>query len=118
MAPDGYNFSTLQEFVGQEIGVSEWFTIDQGRINDFADCTEDHQWIHVDVERAQKESPFGSTIAHGYLTLSLLPRTQFDTGAIPPDISQAVNYGLDKVRFVSPVRPGKRIRNHVVLMSV
>ena len=73
MRREGYDVSTLEQFVGQELGVSDWLTVDQERINKFADCTGDHQWIHVDVERAQRESPFGSTIAHGYLILALLP---------------------------------------------
>jgi len=118
MALDGYNYHTIQQFVGRELGVSDWVTIDQDRINAFADCTDDHQWIHVDVQQAQQKSPWQTTIAHGYLTLSLLAHFQFSTGAIPPDISQAVNYGLDKVRFLSPVKSGKRIRNRVVLVSV
>jgi acyl dehydratase len=114
----GYSYQTIQEFVGRELGVSDWLTIDQDRINNFAGCTDDHQWIHVDLERAKQESRYGTTIAHGFLTLSLLPRFHFDTGIIPRDISQAINYGLDKVRFIAPVKTGKRVRNRVVLLSV
>ncbi len=83
MRRERYDVSTLEQFVGQELGVSDWLTVDQERINEFADCTGDHQWIHVDGERAQRESPRGSTIAHGYLTLALLPAmngTQYRTG--------------------------------------
>jgi acyl dehydratase len=118
MSLDGYGFKTVQDFVGKELGVSDWLTIDQERINRFADCTDDHQWIHVDTERAKRESPWGSTIAHGDLTLSMLPATLFNMGIIPEDISAAINYGLDKLRFLTPVKAGKRIRNRVVLMSV
>lgn len=118
MAPQGYSYQTLAQFVGQEIALSDWLTIDQEQINRFADSTDDHQWIHVDVERAKRESPWGATVAHGFLTLSLLPHFHFQTGVNPADISQAVNYGLDKVRFIAPVKAGKRIRNRVVLLSV
>lgn len=118
MTTSAYSAKTIHEFVGKELAVSEWLTIEQDRINAFAEATNDHQWIHVDVERAQKESPFGSTIAHGYLTLALLAYFQFTTGAIPTDVSQVVNYGMDKVRFMAPVKAGKRIRNRSVLLSV
>ena len=118
MPLNGYCYQTIQQFVGRELGVSDWLTIDQDRINRFADCTDDHQWIHVDLERARKESPWGTTIAHGYLTLSLLSSLQSSVGVIPADVSQVVNYGLDKVRFVAPVRAGQRIRDRVVLLSV
>ena len=74
MSHKQYDVSTLEQFVGQELGVSDWLTVDQERINEFADCTGDHQWIHVDIERAKRESPLGSTIVHGYLTLSLFSR--------------------------------------------
>ncbi len=83
MNSERYNVSTLGQFVGQELGVSDWLTVDQERINEFADCTGDHQWIHVDVERAQRESPLGSTITHGYLTLSLLAAMQMELGIVP-----------------------------------
>ncbi len=118
MAPQGYSYHTLDQFVGQEVGLSDWLTVDQEMINRFANSTLDHQWIHVDVDRARRESPWGSTVAHGFLTLSLLPYFHFETGVNPTDISQAVNYGLDKVRFIAPVKAGKRIRNRVVLLSV
>ena len=118
MAINGYSLSTITQFVGQEIGVSAWMTIDQERINHYADFTGDHQWIHVDVERARRESPFGSTIAHGYLTLSLAAAWQYELGIIPAGVSEALNYGLDRVRFLAPVKVGARIRDRVVLLAV
>ncbi len=118
MSRERYDVSTLGQFVGQELGVSDWLLIDQERINQFADCTGDHQWIHVDVERAKRESPFGSTIVHGYLTLSLLAAMQMELGIIPASVSQALNYGLDRVRFLAPMKVGARIRNRVVLVAL
>ncbi|HEX6557744.1 MAG TPA: MaoC family dehydratase [Ktedonobacteraceae bacterium] len=118
MSRERYNVSTLEQFVGQELGVSDWLTVDQGRINEFADCTGDHQWIHVDIERAQRESPLGSSIAHGCLTLALLAAMQMELGIVPQSVSQALNYGLDRVRFMAPVKAGARIRNRVVLVAV
>src|ERR1700692_3435390 len=112
----GYSVATLDEFVGQEVGVSDWVTIDQARIDAFAQCTGDNQWIHVDVERAARESPFGGTIAHGYLTLSLLASPAMEVGLIPADASAGLNYGLDKVRFITPVRAGARVRSRIVLI--
>jgi acyl dehydratase len=105
----------LQPLVGQELGVSEWITVDQHRINLFADATGDHQWIHIDVERA-KAGPFGTTVAHGFLTLSLLPEmsaTAFDVD----ESKMGVNYGLNRVRFMSPVPAGSRLRGHFKLLS-
>jgi acyl dehydratase len=118
MSRDGYSLKTIGQFVGQELGVSDWLTVDQERINQFADCTGDYQWTHVDVERARRESPFGSTIAHGYLTLALLGSLQMRLGIIPTDVSQALYYGLDRVRFMTPVKSGARIRNRVMLLAV
>ncbi len=118
MSRDGYSLKTIGQFVGQELGVSDWLTVDQQLINQFADCTGDDQWIHVDVERARRESPLGSTIAHGYLILALLGSLQRRLGIIPPDVSQAWYYGLDRVRFLTPVKSGSRIRNRVVLLAV
>jgi acyl dehydratase len=118
MNRERYDIGTLEQFVGQELGVSNWLIIDQERINEFADCTGDYQWIHVDVERAQCESPLGSTIAHGYLTLSLIATTQMELGIVPASVSHALNYGLDRVRFIAPVKAGARIRNRVVLLAV
>jgi acyl dehydratase len=106
----------LQSVVGNEIGVSEWLEIDQARIDAFADATGDHQWIHVDPERAA-HGPFGSTIAHGFLTLSL---TVALTAGIELDVGEpkmGINYGLDRVRFTAPVPVGSRIRARVTLLS-
>ena len=114
----GYSMSTVREFVGRELGVSGWRTIDQAQIDAFARCTDDRQWIHVDVERAKRESPFGGTIAHGYLTLAMLSPLQNEIGVIPPDAKQAINVGADKLRFVSPVKAGARIRMRVTLIAV
>jgi acyl dehydratase len=109
---------TVREFIGRELGVSGWRTIDQARIDAFARCTDDAQWIHVDVERAKRESPFGGTIAHGYLTLALLAPLQNEIGVIPPDAKQAINMGADKLRFLSPVKAGARVRMHATLVEV
>lgn len=117
MTRAGYSTKTLHEFVGREIGASGWITVDQPRIDAFAACTGDRQWIHVDVERARRESPYGTTIAHGYLTLSLAASLCIDAGAIPGDAAAALNYGLGKVRFMSPVKAGARVRNRVVLQE-
>jgi acyl dehydratase len=110
--------SELASRVGTELGVSSWITVGQQRIDEFAHCTEDHQWIHVDVERARRESPFKDTIAHGYLTLALLAPTTFEILSATVAVKQAVNYGLDKVRFLAPVRAGKRVRNHLKVVAV
>jgi acyl dehydratase len=117
MAPDGYHLTTIHQFVGRELGVSDWLTIDQERINQFAACTGDQQWIHIDVERASRESPFGAPIAHGYLTLALLAQFQYTIGLIPDDVVQTINYGLDRVRFLAPIKAGACIRNRVVLLA-
>lgn len=95
--------------VGQELGVGEWKEIDQKRIDAFADITEDHQWIHLDVERAKTESPYGTTIAHGFLTLSLIPGLSRDNFRVD-NAKMAINYGLNKVRFLAAVPSGGRIR--------
>jgi acyl dehydratase len=110
------SFENLQDFVGQPIGSSAWVEMPQSRIDAFADCTEDRQWIHIDVERAQRESPFGAPIAHGFLTLSLLPITSYELfGSLKA--KQSLNYGIDKLRFIAPVRAGSRVRNHLKLLS-
>ncbi|AQV96700.1 MaoC family dehydratase [Cupriavidus necator] len=118
MSIPGYRMATLAEFVGRELGTSDWVLVDQARIDAFAQCTGDRQWIHVDVERAKRESPFGATIAHGYLTLSLLASLAIEIGLIPGDASSGLNYGLDKVRFMAPVKAGSRVRSRVTLLSV
>jgi acyl dehydratase len=111
-------FQTLSDVaacVGQEVAVSDWITITQQQINLFADATGDHQWIHVDVERA-KAGPFGAPIAHGFLTLSLIPQF-FDTAVAITESRMGVNYGLNKVRFVSPVPVGSRLRARLKLLA-
>lgn len=105
----------LQPLVGESIGTSDWLLIDQQRVNQFADATGDHQWIHVDVERA-KSGPFGGTIAHGFFTLSLLPAF-FATAFQIKETKSGLNYGLDKVRFIAPVRVGGRLRAKFRLME-
>ena len=108
----------LGQHIGDELGTSSWINVDQQRINEFAHCTEDHQWIHVDVERATRESPFGGTVAHGFLTLALVAPTTFEILSAHVQVKQAVNYGLEKVRFLAPLRAGKRVRNHVKVAAV
>ena len=109
-------FDELKSLVGTEIGTSDWWDVDQARINKFAEATGDFQWIHVDVERA-KDSKFGSTIAHGYLTLSMLAGMRFQTYDVR-GTSMGVNYGMNKVRFLSPVKAGSRIRAKYELLNV
>jgi acyl dehydratase len=112
--------ATLDEIrarVGEEIGVSDWLTVDQARIDSFADATEDRQFIHTDPTAAG-QTPFGGTIAHGFLSLSLLSRMGAEAMLIPGGVKMAVNYGFDRVRFLAPVRSGKRVRGRFVLDSV
>jgi acyl dehydratase len=97
------------EAIGAELGVSQWFEVEQSRIDEFADVTRDHQWIHVDVERAKTESPYGATIAHGFLTLSLIPGLSKDNYRVE-NAKMGINYGLNKVRFLAPVTAGSRVR--------
>ena len=111
-------FDDLKGLVGKELGVSDWLVVDQDRINQFAACTEDRQWIHTDPERAAKQSPFGATIAHGYLTLSLLAGLGLQAIKMPSNLMAAVNYGLDKVRFLAPVKVGSRVRLRATLVSL
>jgi acyl dehydratase len=117
MALAGYSMATAAQFVGRELGVSDWVVVDQDRIDAFAECTGDRQWIHIDVERARRESPFGGPIAHGYLTLSLVAATVMEIGIIPPDAAGGLNYGVDKVRFIAPVKAGARVRNRASLVA-
>ena len=95
-----FTVSNVVQFVGKELGVSDWLTVDQSRINQFAECSGDRQWIHIDVERARRESPFKGPVAHGYLSLSLVAPLSMEIGAIPEGAAAAFNYGLDKVRFL------------------
>jgi acyl dehydratase len=104
-----------QAMVGKEIGVSSWHLVDQPRIDTYADVIEDHQFIHVDPERAKKETAFGTTIAHGFLTMSLLSIMSYEVMPVIAGTTMGVNYGFDKLRFISPVRSGKRVRGRFVL---
>ncbi|MDF0580773.1 MaoC family dehydratase [Bradyrhizobium yuanmingense] len=104
-----------QAMVGKEIGVSSWHLIDQPRIDSYADVIEDHQFIHVDPERAKKETAFGTTIAHGFLTMSLLSIMSYEVMPVIAGTTMGVNYGFDRLRFISPVRSGKRVRGRFVL---
>jgi acyl dehydratase len=112
------SISALKESVGHEIGVTDWFEMTQARIDQFAEATEDRQWIHVDSERAQRESPYGSTIAHGFLTLSVVSYFMKQAIQIRGGIRIAVNYGLNRVRFPAPVRSGSNIRARFGLVSL
>ena len=107
----------LADYVGKDLGESDWFTIDQDRINAFADATNDHQFIHLDPEAA-KATPWGTTIAHGFLSLSLLPYLTASAGIIPEGMVMVINYGSDKVRFLEPVRVGSQVRAKVHLAEV
>ena len=107
----------IRNRIGSEVGVSSWLKMDQQRINEFADATEDRQFIHTDPEAAAR-TPFGGTIGHGFLTLSMLSRMAAEAMLVPDSIKMAVNYGLDRVRFIAPVRSGKRIRGRFRLDSV
>ncbi len=117
-APEGYSTATLGNFVGHDFGASAPITVGQARIDGFADITGDDQWIHVDVERAKKESPFGGPVAHGFLTLSLMAAGLADAGVVPADAKGVVNYGLDRIRFLSPVPSGAAVRCGLTLASV
>lgn len=108
--------SELQGLIGQEVGVSKWFDVTQARIDAFADCTDDHQFIHVDPEAA-KATPFGGTIAHGFLTLSLASAMSYDAVAPLDGVVMGVNYGFDRLRFLAPVPAGSRIRGRFKLLS-
>src|SRR6476661_4550318 len=110
------SLTDIKSRVGQEVGVSSWIEIDQARIDAFADATEDRQFIHVDPEAAA-QTPFGETIAHGFLSLSLLSRMGAEAMLVPEGMKMAINYGLDRVRFLAPVRSGKRVRGRFTLDS-
>jgi acyl dehydratase len=112
-----YCMATAPQFIGRELGASGWVVVDQGRIDAFAACTGDRQWIHVDVARAKRDSPFGGPIAHGYLTLSLVAAMVMELGVIPPDAATGLNYGLDRVRFIAPVKAGARVRTRATLLA-
>ncbi|HSM85648.1 MAG TPA: MaoC family dehydratase [Candidatus Limnocylindrales bacterium] len=112
------SLDALKECVGQEIVVTDWFQMTQERIQQFADATLDHNWIHVDVERARRESPFKMPIAHGFLTLSLLAYFMQEFIGVKQGVRMGLNYGLNRLRFVSPVRAGTNIRARFTLQSV
>ena len=107
----------IRSRIGQDVGISDWLTVDQQRIDEFADATEDRQFIHVDPDAAAR-TPFGGTIAHGFLSLSMLSRMAADGMLVPDNIKMAVNYGLDRVRFIAPVKSGQRIRGRFRLDSL
>lgn len=107
----------LRGLVGQVVAISDWVEITQQQVNLFAEATGDHQWIHLDIERSKRESPYGSTVAHGFLTLSLLPLMMSSSIGMK-DVKMAVNYGLNKVRFPAPVPVGSRLRGHMKLLEV
>jgi len=111
------SIAELKSLVGQEVGVTDWVPIVQERVNQFAQATGDSQWIHTDVERSRKESPYGSTIAHGFLTLSLLPMLMECVVSMPTS-KMGVNYGLNKVRFPAPLPVGRKVRGRVGVMEV
>lgn len=109
------SLSDIKSLVGQELGLSDWIVVDQKMINAFADATDDHQFIHVDPERAKAESPFGGTIAHGFLTISLLSAMNYNCLPKIREQTMGLNYGFDKIRFMAPVKTGARVRGHFTL---
>jgi acyl dehydratase len=111
-------FEELRGLVGQELGVSDWVTVSQERIDQFAQCTGDHQWIHVDLEQARRKSPLRTTIAHGYLSLSLIGFFIQDMRILPDNTQGAFNYGVNHVRFLAPVRAGARVRLRTTLLAM
>jgi acyl dehydratase len=111
-------FEELRGLIGQELAVSDWLQIDQERIDQFAECTGDRQWIHVDREQARRRSPLRTTIAHGYLTLSLVSSFIQAMRILPDNTQGAFNYGIDHVRFLAPVRAGARVRLRTVLLAM
>jgi acyl dehydratase len=112
------NLNSLKSCEGREFPATDWLTVTQDRIQNFADATDDHQWIHLDPERARRETPFGGTIAHGFLSLSLVSHFLFHTIRIRSGIKMTVNYGLNKVRFPSPLPAGSAVRARITLQSV
>ncbi|WP_299731800.1 MaoC family dehydratase [uncultured Tateyamaria sp.] len=108
----------IRKDIDQEVGVSNWITVDQAMIDQFAETTHDDQWIHIDPDRAARDTPFGGTIAHGFLTLSLASRFAYDCFPMLPGQVMGINYGFERLRFLSPVRPGARLRGRFVLRDV
>jgi acyl dehydratase len=111
------SLQSLKDHLGREIATTDWLVVTQERISNFAEATGDRQWIHVDPERAQRESPYRSTIAHGFLTLSLISHFMTEAIQLPAEVRQTINYGLNRVRFPAPVRAGEKIRARVRLQS-
>jgi acyl dehydratase len=111
------SLQSLKDYVGREVALTGWLRVTQERILQFAEATGDRQWIHVDPERAQRESPYGATIAHGFLTLSLMSHFMSEAIQLPGEVRQTINYGLNRVRFPAPVRAGENIRARVRLQS-
>jgi acyl dehydratase len=109
------SLSAYQNMIGHEVGVSSWHLVDQSRINVYADVIEDHQFIHVDPERAKTETPFGTTVAHGFLTMSLMSIMSYEVMPVIQGTTMGVNYGFDRLRFISPVRAGSRVRGWFTL---
>ncbi len=118
MTQKNMTIAELAKKVGEEVGISEWFTLDQNRINAFAECTDDHQWLHIDAARCENESPYGTTIAHGFLTLSLLSPMHLNASYIPVEAKSVINYGLDSIRFMSPVKNGSKVRGRIKLIEL
>ena len=116
--PDTISLEELKKSVGSEPRFSRWFALDQQRIDVFADATEDHQWIHVEPERAESETPFGGTIAHGFLTLSMLSAMTYDASPAVEGAKMGVNYGFNRIRFTNPVRAGQKVRAKFVTREV
>jgi len=115
-APQNYSIATLNQHIGHDFGLSDPVLVDQDRINTFADATGDHQWIHIDVEKA-KNSPFGGTIAHGFLTLSLVAASLDASGIVPLDAKAVLNYGIEKARFLTPVPAGAQVQSQYKLIG-
>lgn len=118
MSPIQDALTSQQARIGQEVGISNWITVDQPMIDQFAETTQDDQWIHVDPERARRDTPFGNTVAHGFLTLSLASRFFYDVLSDWPGQIMGLNYGFDKLRFLTPVVAGARVRGRFVLKDV
>ncbi len=115
--PERLSLEKFKQLIGQDNGTTDWIVIDQEKINRFADVTEDHQWIHVDMEKA-KQGPFGTPIAHGFLTLSLVPVFSYAGKYAIEGAKMSINYGLNKVRFINPVKVGSRVRSKMVITAV
>ena len=112
-----YHIRNIDHYIGREIARSRWIEIDQGRVNRFALCTDDHNPLHVDLDWATRNGPFGGTIAHGFLTLSMLSHFAYEEQMMPAGIAYSINYGFERIRFMSPVKVGDRIRNLIQLQS-